>query len=152
MDGTRVWQTTAVGAGDDQGQTAGSGLVHGHAFQRRRRGYPDDAVAFVPLYWLLNEASDRGLIFKSEPETDPDTFKWIESPRDKDGRRYDSRSGLGAYYRYGPRKFHDLCNDCSVGVSVPMPKTHESVFGRIDKRLRADRSARRLRNCDGHWR
>ena len=28
--------------------------------------------------------------------------------RDKDGRLYDSRKGLGSYYRYGPRKISDL--------------------------------------------
>src|SRR5260370_35870419 len=28
--------------------------------------------------------------------------------RDKDGRLYDSRNGLGGYYRYGPRKIADL--------------------------------------------
>jgi uncharacterized protein (DUF2235 family) len=95
-------------------------------------GYPDDAVAFVPLFWLLNEAKDRGLDFKIEPHADPDTFKWVDTGRDKDGRLYDSRSGLGAYYRYGPRKVFELCNDLSVGVNVPMPKIHESVFGRID--------------------
>ena len=28
--------------------------------------------------------------------------------RDKDGRLYDSRNGLGGYCRYGPRKIEDL--------------------------------------------
>ena len=95
-------------------------------------GYPDDAVAFVPLYWILEEARKCGLIFKVAPDADPDSIKWISSSEDKDGRLYDSRSALGAYYRYGPRPVHELCNDRSVGVSVPMPKIHESVFGRID--------------------
>ncbi|MCR6736595.1 MAG: DUF2235 domain-containing protein [Afipia sp.] len=40
-------------------------------------GYPDDAVAFVPLYWLLGEAQKCGLTFKLEPYADPDTVKWI---------------------------------------------------------------------------
>jgi uncharacterized protein (DUF2235 family) len=95
-------------------------------------GYPDDAVAFVPLFWLLSEAQKYGLLFKLSPIADPDTIKWISSSQDKDGRLYDSRAGLGAYYRYGPRKVSDLCNDKSVGVSVPMPKIHETVFERID--------------------
>jgi uncharacterized protein (DUF2235 family) len=95
-------------------------------------GYPDDAVAFVPLSWLIDEAVKRGLIFKSAPFADPDSVKWIGSSQDKDGRLYDSRAGLGAYYRYGPRKVLDLCNDPSVGVSIPVPKIHESVFDRID--------------------
>ncbi len=95
-------------------------------------GYPDDAVAFVPLFWLLSEAEKYGLAFKVSPTADPDFIKWIESSQDKDGRLYDSRAGLGSYYRYGPRKVYDLCNDKSVGVSVPVPKIHQSVFDRID--------------------
>lgn len=59
-------------------------------------------------------------------------MKWINSSQDKDGRLYDSRSGLGSYYRYGPRKVSDLCNDPAVGVRVQLPKIHESVFDRID--------------------
>jgi uncharacterized protein (DUF2235 family) len=93
-------------------------------------GYPDDAVAFVPLYWLLNEA--KGLNFKVQPAADPDIYKWIATGRDKDGRLYDSRAGLGSYYRYGPRKVSELCNDAYNGVRVPVPKIHESVFARID--------------------
>ncbi|HZE53122.1 MAG TPA: DUF2235 domain-containing protein [Bradyrhizobium sp.] len=93
-------------------------------------GYPDDAVAFVPLYWLLKEA--KGLDFKIQPAADPDTYKWIATGRDKDGRLYDSRAGLGSYYRYGPRKVFELCNDSYNRVSVRVPKIHESVFERID--------------------
>ncbi|WP_407117565.1 DUF2235 domain-containing protein [Bradyrhizobium sp. LMG 9283] len=95
-------------------------------------GYPDDAVAFVPLAWLVDESIKRGLIFKNAPFADPDSTKWISSSQDKDGRLYDSRSGLGSYYRYGPRKVADLCNDPYAGVSVALPKIHESVFDRID--------------------
>jgi len=95
-------------------------------------GYPDDAVAFVPLYWLLEEARKYGLLFKEGPIADPDAIKWIDSSQDKDGRLYDSRAGLGAYYRYGPRKVADLCNDPWDHVHVPVPKIHESVFDRID--------------------
>jgi len=93
---------------------------------------PDDAVAFVPLYWLIEEAKKYGLHFKEAPIADPDAIRSIDSSQDKDGRLYDSRAGLGAYYRYGPHKVFDLCNDPSVGVSVPTPKIHESVFDRID--------------------
>ena len=95
-------------------------------------GYPDDAVSFVPLSWLVEESIKHGLVFKAAPFADPDSVKWITSSQDKDGRLYNSRSGLGAYYRYGPRKVSDLCNDRDVGVSVPLPKIHESVFDRID--------------------
>ncbi|WP_315747839.1 MULTISPECIES: DUF2235 domain-containing protein [unclassified Bradyrhizobium] len=95
-------------------------------------GYPDDSVSFVPLTWLVGEAVKRGLMFKSAPVADPDAIKSIVTSQDKDGRLYDSRSGLGSYYRYGPRKVSDLCNDPAVGVRLTLPKIHESVFDRID--------------------
>jgi hypothetical protein len=95
-------------------------------------GYPDDALAFIPLHWMLNEAKDCGLVFKTAPESEPDTFKWIESARNKEGRLYNSRAGFGASYRYSPRNVEDLCNDPAAGVSVPCPKIHASVFERID--------------------
>lgn len=95
-------------------------------------GYPDDALAFTPLFWIMREAEKRGLVFKSEPEADPDTAKWMKAGCDPDGRLYDSRSGLGGYYRYGPRKVDDLCNDDHAGVRISVPKIHESVFARID--------------------
>ena len=66
-------------------------------------------MAHVPLLWMLKEAHQRGLMLKSEPDDLPDTFKTIQSGQDKDGRMYDSRAGLGGYYRYGPRKLADLC-------------------------------------------
>lgn len=106
-------------------------------------GYPDDAVAFVPLNWLVDEAIKRGLIFKNAPFADPDSIKWISSSQDKDGRLYDSRSGLGSYYRYGPRKVTDLCNDPYVDVRIPVPD------GLV---CRQPRVVRRRRHCHRHIR
>ena len=75
-------------------------------------GYPDDSLAYIPLYWIMTEAESRGLRFKTKPnkptEPDPDMLVFAEWRRDKDGRLYDSRNGLGGYYRYGPRKIEDL--------------------------------------------
>jgi type VI secretion system (T6SS) phospholipase Tle1-like effector len=75
-------------------------------------GYPDDSLAYIPLYWIMNEARGRGLAFKTAPnkpnDPDPDMVVHAEWRRDKDGRLYDSRNGLGGYYRYGPRKIEDL--------------------------------------------
>ena len=51
-------------------------------------GYPDDAVAYVPLLWMLKEAQSKGLILKIEPDDLPDTFKTVNSGQDKDGRLY----------------------------------------------------------------
>jgi uncharacterized protein (DUF2235 family) len=77
-------------------------------------GYPDDSLAYIPLYWIMTEAESRGLAFKTKPKEpskdkpDPDVMVHTKWRRDKDGRLYDSRNGLGGYYRYGPRKIEDL--------------------------------------------
>jgi uncharacterized protein (DUF2235 family) len=99
-------------------------------------GYPDDSLARIPQYWIMTEARNCGLRFKSAPTADPDSMVSTHSARDKDGRLYDSRSGLGSYYRYGPRKLAELCNDRfsrdeGNQVKIETPKIHESVFRRI---------------------
>jgi uncharacterized protein (DUF2235 family) len=99
-------------------------------------GYPDDSLAHIPQYWIMNEARLCGLRFKSAPDADPDSMINTKAARDKDGRLYDSRSGLGSYYRYGPRKLTELCNDKfsnkpGDAVQIRVPKIHESVLKRI---------------------
>jgi uncharacterized protein (DUF2235 family) len=99
-------------------------------------GYPDDSLARIPQYWIMTEAKKCGLRFKSAPDADPDSMINTRAARDKDGRLYDSRSGLGSYYRYGPRKLAELCNEKfsnKPGDSVLLrtPKIHESVLKRI---------------------
>jgi uncharacterized protein (DUF2235 family) len=99
-------------------------------------GYPDDSLAQVSLTWILSEARNCGLTLKAAPDADPDAFIRVCSAQDKDGRIYDSRNGMGGYYRYGPRsvaalsdtKFSDDKRDC---VKIVTPKIHESVFARI---------------------
>ena len=61
-----------------------------------------DALAYIPFVWMITEAKRCGLKFKSAeaqppaPPADPDTFRNAISQRDKDGRIYDPRAGLGA--------------------------------------------------------
>jgi uncharacterized protein (DUF2235 family) len=98
-------------------------------------GYPDDSLARVPLCWIMTEAQRCGLRLKHTPEADPDAILSAKSAADKDGRLYDSRQGLGGYYRYGPRKIYDLCNmrlsrRDKDEVTVDLPKIHESAFRR----------------------
>jgi uncharacterized protein (DUF2235 family) len=115
-------------------------------------GYPDDSLAYIPFVWMITEAKRCGLKFKSDyanlpadadvMRADPDTFKNAVSKRDKDGRLYDPRKGLGGYYRYGPRKLvphfyresHKLEED---EVEVERAKIHESVFRRIQNHAQA---------------
>src|SRR5262249_55453430 len=56
--------------------------------------------------------------------------------RDKDGRQYDSRSGVAGYYRYGPRKIADLCHmrvsrQEGDSVDIELPKIHETALLRL---------------------
>jgi uncharacterized protein (DUF2235 family) len=115
-------------------------------------GYPDDSLAYIPFVWMITEARRCGLKFKSDyaddpndPDVmraDPDTFKNAISKRDKDGKIYDPRKGLGGYYRYGPRKlvpefYPKLKKQEDDEVSVGRAKIHESVFKRINNHAHA---------------
>jgi uncharacterized protein (DUF2235 family) len=96
-------------------------------------GYPDDSLAQIPLYWIMEEARACGLAFKP---ADPEAIAEAKAAQDKDGRLYDSRSGMSSYYRYGPRRLSRLCNEVfsrtmNDTVSVAVPKIHESVLRRI---------------------
>ena len=101
-------------------------------------GYPDDSLANVSLSWILAEAKQAGLVFKEISDADPDALLTTDSAKDKDGRLYDSRSGLGGYYRYSPRKIADYyaamqkaAGKAGKAAGALVPKIHESVFGRI---------------------
>ena len=48
-----------------------------------------------PLAWMMAEAKEAGLIFKDMPDDEPDALPSTDLAKDKDGRLYDSRSGLG---------------------------------------------------------
>lgn len=98
-------------------------------------GYPDDSLANVSLSWMMAEAEKFGLTFKEMQNSEPDAVMSADSAKDKDGRLYNSRSGLGGYYRYSPRKISDFYNAMPAvadGTFTPKPKIHESVFGRIN--------------------
>jgi uncharacterized protein (DUF2235 family) len=99
-------------------------------------GYPDDSLARIPLYWIMEEARACDLTFKKHPLADPDPIIETRSAQDKDGRLYDSRSGMGSYYRFGPRRMSKLCDQkfsrtTGDEVYVETPKIHESVLKRI---------------------
>lgn len=115
-------------------------------------GYPDDSLAYIPFVWMITEAQRCGLKFKSDyaslpadddvMRSDPDTFKNAVSKRDKDGRLYDPRKGLGGYYRYGPRKlvphfYPETKKEEDDEIEVLRAKIHESVFRRIDNHAQA---------------
>lgn len=100
-------------------------------------GYPDDALSYVSLKWMTDEAAKCDLSFV------PTLLAHHTAKADPFGRIYDSRSGLKAYYRYNPRRIEWLTNGQtheggfggrprpSPTVTVARPKIHESVFARI---------------------
>ena len=87
--------------------------------------YPDDSLAHVPLRWMAAEAQKQGLHLHQVYTT-----VW-EARCDPHGPIYDSRRGLGSYYRYNPRSIARLTKDDFAKVSIPRPKIHCSVFQRI---------------------
>src|SRR5712671_504709 len=86
-------------------------------------GYPDDTLSYVPLRWMIKEAQKTKLAFKAH------ALAAIDVKASPYGKIYDSRAGLGAYYRYNPRRL-DPPSD-HQGACIPSPKIHESVIWRI---------------------
>jgi uncharacterized protein (DUF2235 family) len=84
-------------------------------------GYPRDQMALVALVWMMVKANAHGLEFH---ET-----LWQEHRRDSDpnGQIYDSRAGLGMYYRYGPRDLRRIAEAANVKVI----KIHAGALERI---------------------
>ena len=98
-------------------------------------GYPDDSIAQIPLIWVMSEAQTAGLLFKAMPDANPQTFGHPKTAADKDGRIYDPRSGLGGYYRYGPRDLRVLGEGLLArSGTAGFPRVHESVLKRIQNR------------------
>jgi uncharacterized protein (DUF2235 family) len=95
-------------------------------------GYPDDSVAQIPLVWIMGQAHACGLRFKVAADANPQTFGHPMTAQDKDGRIYDPRSGIGGYYRYGPRDLVDLGKESlSRQGGEALPRIHESVLARV---------------------
>ncbi len=91
-------------------------------------GYPDDAVAHVPLEWMMQQAALSGLGFR------PNARRELADLANLRGPLHDSRRGLASYYRYGPRKIEHLIHDTidtDQRVVIDIPKIHHSVFERI---------------------
>ena len=61
-------------------------------------GYPDESLSYVSLLWMMEEAEKAGLRMIASIK---DRFIALANSY---GPMHDSRSGIGAYYRYQPRK------------------------------------------------
>ena len=83
-------------------------------------GYPRQGMSLVALDWMMKRAEAHGLRFL------PELRDLYAGAADVNDKGYDSRSGLGVFYRWKPRDVQALC--AGSGVS---PKVHRSVFERI---------------------
>ncbi|HEY0084989.1 MAG TPA: DUF2235 domain-containing protein, partial [Allosphingosinicella sp.] len=61
-------------------------------------GYPDESLSFISLLWMIEEAEKAGL-----RTLDVVTARY-RAMANSFGPMHDSRAGIGAYYRYQPRK------------------------------------------------
>ena len=61
-------------------------------------GYPDESLSYVSLLWMIAEANECGL------RTVDSITERYRSLANSYGPMHDSRSGIGGYYRYQPRK------------------------------------------------
>ena len=83
-------------------------------------GYPRQGMSIVALDWMMTHAEHRGLRFLA---AERESYRGAADANDK---AYDSRSGFGTFYRWGPRDIERICERCGV-----IPKVHRTVFERI---------------------
>ncbi|MGH1427865.1 MAG: DUF2235 domain-containing protein [Arenicella sp.] len=84
-------------------------------------GYPQDGMAMVSLVWIMNAAIEAGVKFTAGLET------LYRDRANKMEKMYDSRSGLGVYYRFAPRNLEKLRNKYNLRELY----LHPSVVERI---------------------
>jgi uncharacterized protein (DUF2235 family) len=85
-------------------------------------GYPEDQLSLVSLEWMMNEAIVNRLALEKN------AIAQVSGTKSPYARLYDSRSGLGSYYRYAPRQInveHD-----GQGNRI-LPIVHGSVIMRM---------------------
>lgn len=82
-------------------------------------GYPKQGMSLVALDWMMKKAHTAGLEFIEHDAL------YYQQHADVHDKLYDSRAGLGVYYRYAPRNIHEICRDKGI-----VPRVHESVLQR----------------------
>ena len=85
-------------------------------------GYPKQGMSLVTLDWMIQKASAKGLRVL---ESDRNFYRDHSTVDDK---LYDSRAGLGVFYRWKPRDMHELWHKAN---GVEDPEVHLSVLERI---------------------
>jgi uncharacterized protein (DUF2235 family) len=75
-------------------------------------GYPQDGLSYFTLDWMIDRARVYDLKLL-DVQTD-----WLASLIDRFDKLNDSRHGVGAYYRYKPRKLVDIYNLPTYRLSI----------------------------------
>jgi hypothetical protein len=83
-------------------------------------GYPRQGMSLVALDWIMSRAEQHGLRFV------PAERLIYRYHADVDDKMYDSRGGIGVFYRWQARDVQRLCDENGI-----VPKIHRSVFERI---------------------
>ena len=85
-------------------------------------GYPEDRLSFVPLEWIMSEAK------ANELPLDDAHIRSTAAASSPYARLYDSRAGLAAYFRYGPRSIPKYDDHPEI-----LPMVHGSVIMRMGR-------------------
>jgi uncharacterized protein (DUF2235 family) len=83
-------------------------------------GYPKQGMSLVALDWMMQQASVNDLRFL------PEDRELYREHANVDDKLYNSRSGVGIFYRWLPRDMKKLCEAAKVKPSI-----HISVLERI---------------------
>jgi hypothetical protein len=85
-------------------------------------GYPKQGMSLVALDWMMEKARERDLRLLSSDR------KYYWEHGSVDDKMYDSRAGLGVFYRWKPRNMRQLCEEQKAAMP---PAIHLSVLERI---------------------
>ena len=85
-------------------------------------GYPKQGMSLVTLDWMMQKAQQNGLRIL------PDDRKNYWEHGNVDDKMYDSRAGLGVFYRWKPRNMQTLWSGQKAGT---LPPVHLSVLERL---------------------
>ena len=83
-------------------------------------GYPKQGMSLVTLDWIMQKAQEHDLRILADDRKN----YWEHG--NVDDKMYDSRAGLGVFYRWQPRNMQRLCEQQNVAPSI-----HLSVLERV---------------------
>lgn len=88
-------------------------------------GYPEDQLSLISLDWMMRHAQERNGLRLQEA-----CVERVSHEKSPYGRVYNSRAGLGAFYRYSPREVRVSKRARESGV---LPIIHGSVIARMSR-------------------